>query len=83
MNEVISSILARRWDPLGTVARGGYVDEYDSYIPALVNVAKAGDVVSVAEMLLNIERQQMLLEGEAHRAKTVARRLVDACLNYS
>jgi hypothetical protein len=76
MNEKIEAILADYWDPLGTVARGGFRNEYVFYVPEIEQILdRQADVDAVAAYLLEVECQRMLLVPGQQRARHVARLL--------
>lgn len=69
-------ILAREWDPLGTIRRGGFDNEYDSYVARVVEQLRFdADQEELASLLVSIELKLMLIEPDPRRAHAVARSL--------
>ncbi|WP_354065545.1 hypothetical protein [Devosia sp. 2618] len=69
----MGTILAQAWDPLGTVKKGGFYDEYDSYVPRIVHQAKQGATVEeLASTLVSIEIERMWVAPDMSRALVVA-----------
>jgi hypothetical protein len=73
----VSAILAKHWDPLGTIARGGFEDEYDSYVPHIARLARRARTLTLARHLVWLEQEVMLLDAKRKRAVSVAKLLVD------
>ncbi len=72
----VSAILTQHWDPLGTIARGGFEDEYDTYVPRIARLARSGRTLTLARHLVRLERDMMLLQTKRRRAIAVAKLLI-------
>lgn len=77
LKERVGQILWQEWDPIGVNHFPEAVDEYESYVPvvveALLNKSTADDIAAV---LIAIETERMGLPGIFLRAERVARQLV-------
>jgi hypothetical protein len=72
----IRSILMAHWDPIGVCDEPAAADEYDSYVAGLSRLlAKAATAGEIAAHLLEIERAEMGLPGNAPRAARAAKAL--------
>ncbi len=76
---VVSDILFHEWDPIGVNDSELCRDEYDSYVPAVVQWLLSGaDEYKLASRLSQIQRVTMgmsVIDEELHRR--VARRLLE------
>ena len=69
----INAILATYWDPLGTIVRGGYKDEYRSYAAQLATMIRDGAPLDrITHYLCEVETAMMLLTPNRARAARVA-----------
>jgi hypothetical protein len=75
---IVSEILFREWDPIGVNDSELCRDEYDSYVPGLVDALLSGaDEYELASWLRRIQSDSMgmsVIDEELHRR--VARRLL-------
>lgn len=73
--ETIRHILLADWDPIGIRDVPQAQDEYDSYVPGIAALLRAGaDVDRIASHLLRIE-EDMALIPDPERARRVALKL--------
>lgn len=70
----IHDVLFRDWDPIGC---GVPEDEYDSYIPSILNLLLQGaDPQRIADRLYTLETVSMGLPGDRERSMRVAAKLL-------
>ena len=66
----------RFWDPIGVYGDVDAEDEYDRYLPLIIEILeKGGSEDELSRILLKIESVDMELRGDAESAKTCARAL--------
>jgi hypothetical protein len=70
--QAIRTILLEQWDPLMQPGSPTYEDEYDSYVPQVVDLGSAGKPADVAAYLVEIETERMGLKGDWERCKKAA-----------
>jgi hypothetical protein len=76
LQDAVRYVLAYQWDPLGTVARGGFDDEYDSYSLGITRLIQAGaSIENIASYLLWLEEDRMGVTPHHLQALKVARAL--------
>jgi len=69
-------ILLRHWDPIGIRDIARCSDEYDNYIPKIVQLLEDGaDEYKIREHLLQIETVAMGMRGKPERCRHVAEML--------
>lgn len=74
--DAIRAILMARRDPIGVRDEPGAADEYDSYVGGVSQLlGKAASAAEIAARLLEIERAEMGLPGDAARAERAAKAL--------
>lgn len=85
MNEdAVNSILASHWDPLATVARGGFKNEYRPYAKQVARMLRDGaDVDQIVRYLCRAEAEMMLLKPDPVRADRVADMILTAASTQS
>jgi hypothetical protein len=72
--KAIRDVLLRDWDPIGC---GVPEDEYDSYIPSILNLLLQGaDAQQISDYLHTLETVNMCLRGDRKRNMRVAGRLL-------
>ena len=77
MNSAVFAILALEWDPLGTVARGGFENEYEVYGLMVVSMLVADATASeLTSFLCHVELVSMIQVPDLARAQRVSDRLV-------
>ena len=75
--EAIRAVLLESWDPIGILDAGGPQDEYDAYIPAILQlVERRVSVAELARHLGDIATNEMGLVDVAERDKATAERLL-------
>lgn len=73
----IDDIVWRLWDPIGVNDFEDARDEYDRYLPKLLELKiHRRSVEEISEYLLNIEVLQMGLPGNPERCRYVANKIV-------
>lgn len=71
-------ILHYIWDPIGVAGAPGARDEYQSYLPFVVDLLRRGeDASAIATYLLRIEQEAIGLGGNRRLARRAAARLVE------
>lgn len=76
LSNYISHILATEWDPIGVHDVAGAKDEYERYVNIVVKMLLADESSqALCERLLQIEREDMGLSGNADRALLTAQKL--------
>ena len=64
------------WDPIGVNDVPAARDEYDGYVPQILDLLRVGAPASMmADRLLRIETDEMGLRGDRERALRVAEKL--------
>ena len=70
----LARVLMESWDPIGVADQPAAADEYDSYVPALGSILKAGATLEeIANYLSQIRREQMGLFSHAAADLAAAR----------
>ena len=74
----IHDVLIKEWDPIGVGDQPLAQDEYDSYIPGIINLLTIGaDRVRLIDHLQQLETVSMGLRGDCERNTLVAKRLLE------
>ena len=73
-----SEVLYYIWDPIGVNDAPEARDEYDSYIPKIVDAILNGkDIEAISKMLFDIETKSMELPGNPIKCREVSRLLTN------
>jgi hypothetical protein len=79
MTQAVRDILLPDWDPLGIGANVSLADEYDAYLPTLLNLLAHGpSVQQVMQYLESIETALGGVSASERRLRT-AWRLIETC----
>ena len=72
LSERVRTILLSEWDPIGVREFPNASDEYDGYVALIVKMVMSGKSADdLAEYLLKVEIDNMGLEGDKDRARSV------------
>jgi hypothetical protein len=66
------------WDPIGVVGAPAARDEYESYLPRVLQLLHGGSGMDeIAEYLVEVETERMGLPGDVGRARNAAEILIE------
>lgn len=74
----VRSVLLRDWDPLGVGDNPNLSDEYDSYIPELLRLLRAGASATVIAEYLETLESRLGVDTSAGKGMEIAVRLLRA-----
>jgi hypothetical protein len=70
---MVKTVLLWAWDPIGVRGIEEATDEYDSYVPSVLELLERGSAdEEVAQYLTSVEREQMQLTPHPSRNENVA-----------
>jgi hypothetical protein len=79
---IVQRLLREEWDPLGVKNEPGAGDEYGSYAPAILALARDGRADDLADQLTRIEAELMQIPPNPKKNETVARLITKAILEH-
>jgi len=79
----IRRMLWTDWDPIGINQFSGTADEYDSYVPALVELVRKGaSERALFDWLWTLETNHLGLEGDRRNTKQFAEKLHEIAMEF-